>query len=47
MRSPSLSEKNNAGLTLAVLDPFSLNLLDFAVINQLAKLKRIDTSAAA
>lgn len=30
------------GLNLAVLDPFNLNLLDFSVINTLAKLNRID-----
>ncbi len=40
--SKAISEINNGGLTLAVLDPFSLNLLDFAVINKLARLKRID-----
>lgn len=33
---------NRGGLTLAVLDPFSLNLLDFSVIDRLAMLKRID-----
>jgi three-Cys-motif partner protein len=31
-----------AGLNLAVLDPFSLNLLQFSVISTLAKLKHVD-----
>ena len=38
----ALDEVNSSGLNLAVLDPFSLNLLDFSVISTLARLKRID-----
>ena len=40
--SRALEEVNGGGLNLAVLDPFSLNLLDFSVINALARLKHID-----
>jgi three-Cys-motif partner protein len=36
---------NHSGLNLAVLDPFSLNLLDFSVISTLAKLNHVDIIA--
>ena len=38
----ALEQANGGGLNLAVLDPFNLNLLDFSVINTLARLKHID-----
>ncbi len=38
----ALEQADGGGLNLAVLDPFNLNLLDFSVINTLARLKHID-----
>ncbi len=37
-----LSRVHPYGLHLAVLDPFNLNLLDFSIINSLARLRHVD-----